>query len=226
MHALLLVLALVAGNTPAAAARDGVLAVVAPALDDSNSYVSGKVSVDVLVVADGSVADVRPMPCGGDALLWSLAEAAVRRWKFVAHDAGWRTITFEIMPQAETMDGTTIATWYESPLTLRAMRMRSSVIRWARVDGKPPEKSCAVHGERMHIELLPVHGSGPPAGMSPDLETFVRSFVAEFPNSGESIDTGCMVPPEKFAEAYICNACQAARKAWLAARGLERPPPR
>jgi TonB family protein len=206
-------------------AADGVRVYVAPALDDSTSYLSGKVGIEVLVGEDGSVEEVRSNACAGDARLLSLAETAARQWKFAPSRPGWRTITFDVAPEAETMDETRVDTRYETPLTLHTMRTVSLVLRWPRVNGKPPEKSCAVHHEPMRLVTLNMGGTGPPGyDHSALLEEWLRAFVNKFPNSGESISLGCEGRREKFGEAFLCDSCQKARKAWLAAHHLERPP--
>ncbi|HKS23299.1 MAG TPA: hypothetical protein VJZ76_10905 [Thermoanaerobaculia bacterium] len=229
MYFLLFALSLAAGTSTqserAQMAADGVRAYAAPELAGAYFYVSGKVSVEVLVGEDGSVTEVRHQACEYERLLL-LAEAAARDWKFTPSSAGRRTITFVVEPETWTMEETRVAARYETPLTLRTQLIMSIVLRWPRVDGQPPEKSCAVHHEWMHIETLPIVYSGMPLG-HPDgalYDEWEHAFLTGFPNSGESIGMGDAMVLEQFAEAYICNSCQKARREWLAAHHLERPP--
>ncbi len=172
------------------------------------------------MVADGILSYIAPATDDSNACL------TVRKWKFAPSGTGWRTVTFVVEPQGETMEDTRIDTRYEAPLTLHVKRMRSIVLRWPRVDGKPPEKSCAVHHEKMHIEMLPIVWTGIPVG-DPDgalWDEWERAFLTDFTNSGESIGRGDDMIPQKFGEAFICESCQKAYKAWLAAHHLDRPP--
>src|ERR1043165_6549940 len=139
----------------------GRRAYAAPELAGAYFYVTGKVSVEVLVGGDGSVKEVRHEACAPDRLL-SLAETAAQDWKFAPSSAGRRTITFVVDPVTWTMDETRTATRYETPLTLHTQRIMSIVLHWPRVDGKPLEKSCVVHHEWMHIETLPIVYTGIP----------------------------------------------------------------
>jgi TonB family protein len=217
----LLVALFLAGDIPTEAERaqmtaDGVHAYVAPAIYASNSNVSGRISVDVLVGEDGSVKDVRSHQ--PDSMLNSLAQTAAREWDFAPSRPGWRTVTFVIEPRGVTMDQSRLDTRYQSPRTLYVKWMHSLSLRLG------PETSCQVHHELMHLELLPVVYTGMPKAHDPLYRAWEGALVTEFPNGSDFIDGGDAVTPVKFGERYICASCRKAYKAWLAAHHLERPP--
>src|SRR5438067_11602195 len=171
-----------------------------PVMDERGWALSGTVTFDVEVLPNGDVGDVRYG--AGDPYLAQLSINKARKWKFVASKTVWRTkITFAVEPQGETIVDTRVETRYESPRMLHVQRFQSIVNRWPRVDGKPPEKTCPLHNERMHIEIIPIRYSGPL-----DLG-YRRVHNAEFPNTAECVLLADYHVPEKFAEAYICNAC-------------------
>ncbi len=207
-------------------AADGIRAYVAPAIDESNSFLNGKIRVEVLVAEDGSVTEVRPSSRDGDPALSSLAQTAVRQWKFAPSRTRWRTVTFVIEPSGATTDDSRLETRYESPRTLRVTWLHSMVLRWG-VHGRPPEKSCDVHHETMHTEILPVVNLGIPTG-HPDALLYAeweRAFLTEFPNGSDFIGDGDDHQIlAKVAEAYVCASCRKVYKAWLAAHHLEQPP--
>jgi hypothetical protein len=194
-------------------------------MDERGWALSGTVTFEVEVLPGGDVGDVQYG--AGDPYLAQLSINEARRWKFVSSKTAWRTkITFVVEPQGETMDDTRVEAHYESPRTLHVQRLQSIVKRWPRVDGKPPEKSCSLHTERMHIEVLPIRYGGIPTG-DPDpplVAEYKRAWQAEFKNAAECVLLGDFIEPEKFAEVYICDACSKARKAWLAAHEGFRPP--
>lgn len=210
--------------------RDGLLAYSLPQLGDAAEYLSGTLTAEVEVLPSGEVGGVRFDPSQ-----WPFGEKAaadaITKWRFVPlrrHGSRWRTVKIVVPPEMGRDGEAGTETAYEPPLTLQIQRYYPTVRRWPRVNGKVAEKRCEVHGEAMHIELVPFGASGPPP--PPDSKPprefveFEEAFRREFPNSSERAFTGCVIPRETQVEIYVCGACRLAKQAWLNAHPGFRAP--
>jgi TonB family protein len=194
--------------------------------------VQGEVIVSVSVNAQGDVIAAQVLE--GHVLLRKVAESAALKWKFnsLSQTSNTRvgqitfSFKFELEEAVEVKDDIT----FMPPGRLELIHKIPTIRPIQKVDGRIPEETCPLHGERMRPGLADI-SYGLPKGESSypnDLahiwqnirQKIRRRFSYNeaarkyFPESNFWVGGGCMVGVENKAETLYCQSCRNAELNW------------
>ena len=186
-----------------------------------------RVTLGLTVAPDGTIRDIEIL--SGYPLLSNTTQEAVREWRF---DSDTSTepryvrlnVDFgEVSESEDEMEGARIR--YDGSDTITVTYVLSTIRRLPRVNGEIPARSCPVHDELMHVEILPIrYGlSVVISYIDPDeqvkwerlQEAFARAQEKTFPEANRSVLGGCLIQVEKRSEVYYCETCRANEARWF-----------
>jgi TonB family protein len=202
----------------------------------------GEVIVSVSVNAQGEVIAAQALE--GHVLLRKAAESAALKWKFnsLSQTSNTRVgqITFSFKIELEEAVGVKDDITFTPPGRLEIVHKIPTILPIQKVDGRIPEETCPLHGERMRLGLADIRYGLPNAEIvyPNDLahiwqnirHKIRRRFSYDeaerkyFPESRLWVGGGCMVEVEKKAETLYCQRCRNAELKWtnksILAKGL------
>jgi TonB family protein len=194
--------------------------------------VQGEVIVSLTVNAQGDV--IAALALEGHVLLRKAAESAALKWKFnsLSQTSNTRvgqitfSFKFELEEAVEVKDDIT----FTPPGRLELIYKIPTIRPIHKVDGRIPEETCQMHGERMQLGLANVLYGLPesvivyPNDLAHIWQNIHRKIRRRFsydeaarkyfPESNLWVGGGCEVGVEKKAEALVCQSCRNAELNW------------
>src|SRR5262245_22520787 len=202
----------------------------------------GEVIVSVSVNDHGEVIAAQALE--GHILLRKAAESAALKWKFNSLSKTSKTrvgqITFSFKIELEEAVGVKDDVTFTPPGRLEIIHKIPTILPIQKVDGRIPEETCPLHGERMRLGLADIrYGLPNPEIVYPNDLAHIwqnirhkirRRFSYDeaerkyFPESRLWVGGGCMVEVKKKAETLYCQRCRNAELKWrnksIMAKGL------
>src|SRR5262245_38772426 len=192
----------------------------------------GEVTVSVSVNAQGEVIAAQALE--GHVLLRKAAESAALKWKFnsLSQTSNTRVgqITFSFKIELEAEVGVKDDITFKPHGRLEIIHKIPTILPIQKVDGRIPEETCPLHGERMRLGLADIRYGLPNAEIvyPNDLahiwqnirQKIRRRFSYDeaerkhFPESNLCVGGGCEVGVEKKAETLYCQSCRNAELSW------------